>query len=141
MTVINLADEHLAINKKVLENNKYGIPFEFEDNQDNSLPNELSGRIFQVRGPGTPVTLGPKGEDSHVGFIQIDLISPKNNSLKELLDKASEISNSFSAGQRLTEKQTQLRITSLTTTSPRLDGNYRKISITANYEMRVNRVY
>lgn len=136
---INLLDDDLAIGDKIRAESEFGITFEYPNRQLSTYPNGLWGRMTNLRGPGEPTTLGPNGQDTHVGVIQIDINQPVNDSLANLLNKASEVANAFKAGQRLTKNNVSLRLFSLSVSPDRIVGGWRRISISASYDKRVSR--
>ena len=137
--MIDVLKMSLAVVDHILDRNAYNIPFEYPQVSLDVYPESLWGKFTMLRGPGNPETLGVNGYDQHVGVIQLDVNTPKNRGVAELLNKASEIANSFVAGQLIRKDDTCLRVGSVSVSSEREVGAYVKVSISVAYTLRAQR--
>lgn len=137
--MIDLRDVELAINDLIIRNRAFGIPFEYPQAPLQSYPEDLWGKVTNLRGTGVPATLGPQGMDEFVGVIQVDINYPVGKGTSELLDKVTEVMRALKPGQLLQYGDMHLRTVGTSPSPEREVGGYVRISVSANYTLRTFR--
>lgn len=105
-------DIYAAIQKPIIDNSKFGIPWAFENEKFD--PPSLSpwAKLTVIPSQPSPIEIGAVLTDEIIGIAQIDLFYPSDKGRGAALKKADEIIAIYQRNKTFTYNNAQVRVSS-----------------------------
>ena len=95
--------------------------------------------IHNIPVSSLPVTIGPHGEDEHIGIIQVDINQRKGSGSGDIFDIVDRIAGIFTNGTHVHYTGGLCRVKSSSLTPAREFGGWYRVSLSITYYSRTSR--
>lgn len=103
-------------------------------------PNETYLKVHLLMNRPTPVTLGAGGYNEHTGYLQIDIMVPRDSTdgpSLDLADSIEQIYQSYARGSRIVQGDIKVRVTSVELTPLSYEGTHTRSSVLVYFEANI----
>jgi len=116
-----------------------GISTAYENSKFSPVEGTPWARLTILPSQPEIMTLGPSGEDEHLGILQIDLYYPTDEGNSPVLTMADSIRTAYKAGTSLSYNGQSVVILNCGRSGGELENGYFKIMLNVAYRARTTR--